>query len=253
MSCEIIEKVIDNISLKKRQDFLIAPNGYLSHEVYPWRFNREFSFTRRPMIQRGDYVIWGSRQLFHMFMFVNDLIFEGKIKVRSKEMSVLLGNIGDERGRKYTDRVVDVLKRMAVFEIYANVKKINKKKIADINGKTYGDIDVLIVDKGKKHIYVTEVKDFNFSRNPYELHMEYLKMFDDSKKTSYSTKHLKRVNWVKEHIDDVKIQYGLGDSIWKVSGLFIVSEQLLSNNVYSKELEVITLPELSVERIRSVK
>lgn len=51
---------------------------------------------------------------------------------------------------------------MEVFVIDSNVDRINKKPVADKNGNTLGDIDVLIIDNEMHHIYVAEVKDFNF-------------------------------------------------------------------------------------------
>lgn len=142
---------------------------------------------------------------------------------------------------------------MEVFVIDSNVDRINKKPVADKNGNTLGDIDVLIIDNEMHHIYVAEVKDFNFSRNPYEIQLEYQKMFVDGKKKCYATKHARRVDWVKEHLEDLKIYYQLSDVIWNVYGLFIVSEPLISTQVYHQKLEVISRAELSVERIRSIK
>ena len=125
--------------------------------------------------------------------------------------------------------------------------------IADENGNTLGDIDVLIIDGEMHHVYVAEVKDFNFSRNPYEIQAEYLRMFVDGEKKCYATKHNRRVNWVREHIEDLKMQYGLDNVAWKISGLFIVSEPLISTQVYRQDIEVISKAELSVERIRSIR
>ena len=42
------------------------------------------------------------------------------------------------------------------------------------------------------------------------------------------------------------------DSLWDVVGIFIVSEPLLSNEVYHKGLNIISRAELSVEKIRSI-
>ena len=67
-----------------------------------------------------------------------------------------------------------------------------------------GDIDILIIDEERKKIYAAEVKDFNFSRNPYEIQMEYEKLFVDSpKKMSYVTKHQRRVDWLKLNMEDL--------------------------------------------------
>ena len=253
LSNEIAIAIIKDISLTERDDFLKVPSGFRKEDVYPWRFNRAYSFNRRPVIIRNDMIIWGNRQLYHMLMYVTDLIYEGKISTKNDKMCTLIGRISDDRGRKFNKLISDILSDMEVFVIDSNVDRINKKPVADKNGNTLGDIDVLIIDNEMHHIYVAEVKDFNFSRNPYEIQLEYQKMFVDGKKKCYATKHARRVDWVKEHLEDLKIYYQLSDVIWNVYGLFIVSEPLISMQVYHQKLEVISRAELSVERIRSIK
>lgn len=54
-------------------------------------------------------------------------------------------------------------------------------------------------------------------------------------------------------MEDLKIHYQLSDVKWNVYGLFIVSEPLISTQVYNQKLEVISRAELSVKRIRSIK
>lgn len=49
------------------------------------------------------------------------------------------------------------------------------------------------------------------------------------------------------------MHYQLSDVKWNVHGLFIVSEPLISTQVYHQRLEVVSRAELSVERIRSIK
>ena len=66
----------------------------------------------------------------------------------------------------------DIIQDMNEFEIIPNVKKVNGIKIANLNGDDLGDIDILIIDKKTGMIIAAEVKDFHFSRNPYEIQME---------------------------------------------------------------------------------
>ncbi len=253
LSEEAVSGIFEDICLTERDDFLKLPPEFRKEDVYPWRFNRAYSFNRRPVIMRESTMIWGNRQLYHMLMYVTDLIYEGKISTKNDKMSTLIGRISDDRGRRFNKLIADILSDMEVFVIDSNVDKINKQSVADEKGNTLGDIDVLIIDREKKRIYVAEVKDFNFSRNPYEIQQEYQKMFVDGKKKCYATKHARRVDWVKEHIEDVKLHYKLADVTWNVYGLFIVSEPLISTQVYHQKLEVISRAELSVERIRRIK
>lgn len=252
LTSEVITKVIQDISLTERKDFLKLPSKYRKEDVYPWRFNRAYSFNRRPVIVRDSEVIWGNRQLYHMLLYVTDLIYDGKISTKDKKMATLIGRISDARGCHFNKLITDMLSDMKIFRIEPNVKKINKHLIADENGNTLGDIDVLIIDMEMHCVYVAEVKNFNFSRNPYEIQLEYQKMFVDGKKKCYVTKHNRRVAWVKEHLEDLKLQYGLDNASWKVKGLFIVNEPLISNQVYGQNMEVISKAELSIKRIRNI-
>lgn len=133
------------------------------------------------------------------------------------------------------------------------IERINKKKIADEKSDVLGDIDVLIIDEKKHRIVVAEVKNFDFSKNPYEIQAEYQKMFVDGKKKSFATKHKRRVEWVIAHFDDVRAQYSLPRNKWTVHGVFITNEPLMSVNTYRKKLSVLSEAELSVESLRKIQ
>lgn len=249
-----ISKMLVQISLCERDNYLIPPKPYRKEDVYPWRFNREYSFNRRPLVKRGNEIIWGNRQLYHMLEFLLDLVYDGKLKTRKKKLKEVIGNINNERGHEFNQLIYNMLDDMKTFKLYTNVKKINRKAVSSEDGGTLGDIDILVIDEQYRRIYVSEVKDFNFSRNPYEMHLEYQKMFvDTEKERCFATKHSRRVEWVRNHIEDVKEYYKLDKEFsWDVVGIFIVSEPLLSNDVYHKGLNIISKAELSAEKIRSI-
>lgn len=220
--------------------------------MYPWRFNRELSFVRRPIIIRDDEIIWGNCQLSHMILFVLDLIDNGKLKAKSNEMGSLIGEISDVRGAELNELIYLKLKSFNSFDVYSNVSKVNKNHIAE-NKNTLGDIDVLIIDRQYHKIIAGEVKGFNVSRNPYEMYLEYKKMFESTKKKRcFYDKHCRRVDWCNKHIEDFKIQYNLEDVEWEVVGLFILDQPLISTEIYHKDIKMLTEKELSVENIRSV-
>lgn len=249
---EIVGLIIDSIALRQREDFLVPPEPFRKEDVYPWRFNRELSFTRRPIIIRGDEMIWGNRQLDHMIRFTLGLINNGKLKAHSSKMNSLVGRISDERGAEFNDFIYKILVNFNVFEVYPNISKVNGVYIAE-NNNTLGDIDVLIIDREYHKIIAAEVKNFNFSKNPYEMHLEYKKMFENTKKKKgYYTKHCRRVDWCNKHIDDFKKQYGLDDGDWRVIGVFILSQPLVSTEIYHKEIKMLTEKELSVSSIRNI-
>ena len=54
------------------------------------------------------------------------------------------------------------------------------------------------------------------------------------------------------HISDFSVQYNLADGEWKVASTFIVSEPLGSNEIYDREISVITEAELTADNIRRI-
>ncbi|MDF2844509.1 MAG: hypothetical protein K0R00_2935 [Herbinix sp.] len=255
ISEEEVKRIVSDITITSRQDFLRLPSNYRKEDVYPWRFNRAYSFNRRPMIERGTDLIWGNRQLYHMVRYVNELIYGGTYSTKDKKMGTLIGKISNERGKLFNETIVWILRDMKVFDVYPNLKKINKKPISDENGDTLGDIDILFIDVEKQRIYVTEVKSFSFSRNPYEIQSEYNKIFVDTEQHKcFVTKHNRRIEWVEKHLQDTCEQFELNSKInWKIVGAFIVEEPIISNKIYNKNMEMISQLELTIERIRKIK
>jgi len=254
LNSDKVEKVIQHISLTKRADYLKPARPYRSEDVYPWRFNRELSFTRRPVIIRENEVIWGNRQLFHMLKFNMDLIYEGKLKTRGKKFTALIGKISNKRGDDFNNQVYNKINEIGAFIVDKNLKKINHKNIADENGNTLGDIDVLYIIPKRRLIVLAEVKDFNFSKSPYEMDLEYQKMFVDKEgRKCFATKHKKRALWFKEHLEDVKMHYGLEGDGWSIRDIFIVSEAIISNAFYDAGAMIVVYREITKERLENLR
>ena len=249
-----IQKVLDYICLEKRDNFLIPPDGFRKEDIYPWRFNRELSFTRRPLIKRDNEYIWGNRNIFHMTMFTMNLISDGKFKAKSGEMNKYIGKISKDRGQAFNESVFNILNTFPELIVDKNLKKINKKKIVDEENKDLGDIDILYIYNKEKKIVVGEVKDFKLSKNPYEIYCEYKEMFEDSiNKKSYSTKLKRRAEWAKNHIEDIKLQYSLKGDNWKIYKVFIVNEHLVSKSVYGKDENIIAISDISLKNLINLK
>lgn len=251
---EKVQKILNYISLEKRDDFIIPPKEFRKEDVYPWRFNRELSFTRRPLVKRDSEYIWGNRNVFHMTMFTMDLISDGKFKTRSKEMNKYIGKVSKNRGKAFNDSIFNILQTFPELIVDKNLKKVNGKRIVDKENNDLGDIDILYIYDKNKQIVVGEVKDFKLSRNPYEIYCEYREMFEDSdSKKSYSKKLERRTEWAKDHIEDIKAQYNLKGDNWKIYKVFIVNEHLVSKNVYDKNENIIAVSDISLKNLIQLK
>ena len=247
-----LNKIIDQITLTAREDFLKPPKPFAPYDVYPWRFNRELSFTRRPIIQHNDDLIWGNRQLQHMWRYVFDLITEGKYKARKEKLTQLIGKISNKRGNDFNSVVYQKLSEIPDLIVQKNVTKINGKKITSETGNVLGDIDVLYVIPSRRKIVVGEVKDFSFAKNPYEMDREYKRIFVDDKKPCFITKHKRRVAWVEDHLEDVIKHFDLKRGKWTVRSAMFVSEEIISNLYFHKNETIITYSDINKDRAISV-
>ena len=255
VSKEKIYKIIEDLSLCKRNDYLTPPKGFSKNDIFPWRFNRKLSFIRRPITMVNNDLIWGNRQLYHSLRYLYDLIVGARLPVRDNgKMRGYLGKLTDARGNSFNDVVADKLKGFATLIVDSKIKKINGKRIADPVGKTLGDIDVLVIVPSKKKIVVVEVKDFSFAKTPYEMHQQYLSVFcDEGEKLCYVSKHKRRVAWVKQHVDDVIEKYNLNQGKWKVTDALIVDEAIVSNEFYHENQTIFLYSELTDEAFKKLK
>lgn len=249
---ECVNAVVDLIALGKRDDFLIPPKPFRREDVYPWRFNRELSFTRRPIIQYNDEMIWGNRQLHHMLRYTVDLIMEGKYKARRPKLKGLIGKLSDIRGNEFNSAVFQKLNTIEGLIVRERLSKINGKRIADADGNVLGDIDVFYIVPEKRKIVVGEAKDFSFAKNPYEMDQEYRRIFVDGDKPCYMTKHKRRAAWIQEHLEDVKVHFGLPDGKWCVKTVMFTSEEIVSNSFYHQKEQIIVYSQIDGNVVKNV-
>lgn len=252
MATACVNAVIDLISLGKRDDFLVPPKPFRKEDVYPWRFNRELSFTRRPIIQHNDDLIWGNRHLHHMLRYTVDLIMEAKYKARGSKLKRLIGRLSDIRGNEFNTVVYKKLNSINGLIVRERLSKVNGKKIADAKGNVLGDIDVFYIVPDKHKIVVGEVKDFSFAKNPYEMDQEYKRIFVDSDKPCYMTKHKRRATWIRNHLEDVKAHFGLSDGKWLVKTVMFVSEDIVSNAFYHQGEQIIVYSQINENNVKAV-
>lgn len=240
-----IKHIIEEFSLSERENYLSPPNPFRKEDVYPWRFNRNLSFTRRPLILYKNSIIWGNRNLSNSIFFLFDLIDDGKLSCYTKEMKDYISKINNLRGKNFNNLVYEYINNIDGFIVDKNVKNINNIKIEDINKNTLGDIDVLYINLKRKKIVLVETKDFNSVKNYYEMYNEYQRMFlDVDDKKCFLTKHKARVDWVKSHIDDVIKHYGLESGNWQVTYMFITNEHCVANDTFDLKEKIYSIKEL---------
>lgn len=248
-----IQRVLAQITLTQREDYLTPNKPYRREDVYPWRFNRQLSFARRPIMHVFDDLIWGNRQLYHMMLYTLDLIANGKFQARSDKLKSLIGTLCDKRGAEFNAVVAQKLQSVEGVVLKTQVKKINGLHLADEKGKDYGDIDVLFAIPATRTIVVGEVKDFSLVKNPYEMYQEYKAIFvDDGKKLCYLSKHKRRVAWVQTHLADTLTYMGLCGDDWVIKDVMIVSSPIVSSSFYDEKQRIIVFSDITFDSLNTI-
>lgn len=239
-----IEKIILYLSQTEREEYLKPPFPYRSVDVYPWRNNRELSLNRKPLIAYKNFIIYGYRTLVNSMFFLTELITNGTLQAKSMKMKKYISLINNKKGNEFNELAYNYLSTFKNCIVSKKVNKINGKKILDENNNALGDIDILFISKKYKTIYVCEVKNFGLSKNMYELYNEYRSVFDPNNNKNFYKKHMKRVEWCKKNINNIKQHYELQEGKWKVDYCFIVNEPLISNKAMKVQIKAYTLEEV---------
>jgi hypothetical protein len=246
---------LNHFSLENRPDYLTAPDGFNNNEVFPWKYNREFSFGRRFIVKyqnRDSEVLlkWGFRNAIASQKQLSFLLFEGKLNNGGKEINKLLGTFRERKGKLYRDEVKDWLKKhseLIVIDYEVTISSDGHLK-AD---KNYGDIDILVYNKNTKTILSLECKDTNKAKNIHEMKKEMDNYLGRDRKKGMIQKHLTRHNWLNQHIQDVCTFLNINEIV-EVKSYILTSEVIPTTYIKTQELPlpIIAYPDLRRERMK---
>jgi hypothetical protein len=251
---ERISKLLEMLSLRPRANFLNPGAPYRSEDVYPWRYNRQLSYFRRPFLirdisandQASVEVIWGIRQLEGFAKNIVELCTQGRLKATSEEMVRLIGTFNRERGKRFNKKIADLYRLNQDLIVRAAVKKIGSLRLLDDEGDL-GDIDVLVADRKKKRLLIVECKDLAHARTPHEMFSELTNLFRGTeKKKPIVALHQRRAHWARQHVTeileslDIRVTKG-----WKVLPMIVVDREL-----FTPYLESSPIPITPIETLR---
>lgn len=251
-----VSSLLSNLMLEPRNDFLsIGP------AAYPWRYNREWSYIRRPLIfLRGSdgesKLIWGARRLWTSGSYWVELIYSARLRAHSEQMKSLLGKIKQRQNREFEIKVEGVLKSTD-FPLTANrVTKLGRKRLLSPEGEDLGDIDVLGVHPTKKLVLVIEAKDFEMARTPSELANEALNLFRGEKSAHHKLN--RRVLWIENNLPSLFSEFGINGDLkgWIVQPVIVTSVGLMTPRVFPSEGTILPIGEFAewvVSKLRGVK
>ena len=186
-----------------------------------------------------------------------ETIFSGKEPSNLKgknSINTLNGKILEFAGNEFNNICYEYLTKTIPNLFFDKcVKSLNNKKIESTKKEDLGDIDILGIDKSKKKIYLIETKKFFYSRDPSELDIEKKEMFvDTEKRKSFLTKEKNRLNWIKDHIDDVIKHYELEKGHWEARYTFLTDKPLISAEFSDKKINATSLKLIDLNFLRGL-
>lgn len=253
------QTAIDVFSLKKRKKWEIPPRGFEKSDIWPWRYNRALSYLRRPLIvvsesREDPTVFWGLRHVDEAERFLIGLVMSGQYKTdkgTSKKMSSLVGNIRDERGSKFTNKVKKWFEENTSLEIHSEID-IGPNEVLEYNTKL-GDIDVLVIDRKNKLIFSIECKHIFYGRNPSEIKNEIVRFLGEKEEdNSWIKKHSRRHKWLNENMDILKSAFELESGDFRIFSAFLTVREIPSTYIREMRLPFISFTKLKREGLNSL-
>lgn len=253
-SYEKVRSAFDLLSLIPRSNFLQPPTPHPNWSVLPWRFNRSYSYVRRPFLWRakGDKieVLWGFRHLYVAWINLINLCINGRIvESRTRGIRELMGEINGQRGDAFNKRVAEMLEANPNLVVRSNVERFGKLRLASASGPL-GDVDVLVADRRRRRLIPIECKDLAVARTPHEMANEITNLFlGHGQRKSFIEKHQNRVNWLQDNIGVVLAWLGMpAVSGWKVEPLVVVSQELFTPFLKNSPIRVLSFNGLRQEQ-----
>jgi len=255
LSDEEIAAGIERFSICRRDDYLTAPEGYKNDDVFPWKYNREFSIARRFIVKHtstdGDILLtFGFRNAISTQKQLQYLFLEGKLNYGGEQIEKLLGKYRKRKGKQYRNKVKDWLKNhkeLFVIDYEVDISP-NGPLVSD---KKYGDIDILVFDKKSNTILSLECKDTVKAKNIHEMKKEMDNYLGRDGGTGMIKKHIERDKWLnnnkKEICKFLKIETDL-----TVKSYMITSEVIPTIYIKAEALPIpiIAFPDLKRDGLK---
>ena len=211
-------------------------------DVFPWRFNKDRSYLKRPLVQYGDELVFGRRGLIHAPAYWVEQYRSGRLRAKGK-MASALSRRRDEKGKNFEVRVANLLREIGYAPVRVEVRRIGVHDFRNISGKNLGDIDVIGVSSDRREVLLVEAKSLEVARTPAEQFNEIKQLI--GAENSAMNRLQKRVDWVILHLNSVLNEFHLdGDIEWTVRGVVVVDEPLISEFLINERFPIVSIGRL---------
>ena len=215
LSNDVAGAFIRTFAIFHRPSWDTVPDGFLRKELYPWRFRRRLSLIVRPLLAFGsraeDKVIIGAGTLKVALSYLIEKTRSGTLPqsfFASAEMRSYAGTMNNRRGREFTEKVAERLQDLGW-------RTRTEVGMTEFGGKgEHGDVDVLAWN-ATGEVQIIECKCLYLARTVAEV-AEICRRFRGEAKDELA-KHVRRVDWISQHLEGLLGVIGFVPSLSKVS------------------------------------
>lgn len=257
---DLAKKCIIRLSLDKRENYLTPPVGLAGKDIFPWAYNRELSYLRRPVIRyqydEGTVMcMFGFRSCIQAGIQLSDLLYSGRLRYVGRKIETLLGKFEAIKGSVFNDEVRSFLAKIPTMRVWEHDVTIKSGGYFTAD-KDYGDIDVMAYDTSRDILYLIECKNTNPAKNIKEMKTEmdeYLGRGDNperDKKRALVLKHLRRHRWVTEHINEVAKRIGVAVTP-RVKSMMLTATVIPTSYLKREKIpmSILNYPELKIKGV----
>lgn len=218
LSEQVVKRVLAELTLVPRPDWDVAPDGFTMKDVVPWRYRRRLSMVSCPILQLeatdDPLCVVAPSFMRHAFVYRLDRSYRAEFDeshFTSPAMRRWIGSRRNEAGHRFNREVGDELERHG----WRCKTGITPSALGiDIEGKDYGDVDVLAWHAVQKRVVAIECKDVIFAKTPGEVARQ-LREFrgdvDDQGDPDRLRRHLNRVKLLRDNRPAIERITGLRD------------------------------------------
>ncbi|MGA2796686.1 MAG: hypothetical protein ABSE63_03795 [Thermoguttaceae bacterium] len=208
---KIINNILDTVSLTPRTTWRTIPDSYEEKDIQPWRYRRQLSSVRHPLIQidcsNNPLLLIAPGILRDSVCYIFSNYHEGSFPERhykSRNMKIWCGKQANIRGSNFTIRVGDRIRELGwETKIEIKVSELLQRSF----DQDYGDIDVLAWNKVTGRILAIECKDLHFHKTHGEIAeqlSDYRGQLKNDGKRDDLLKHIDRLKILRAHTTDLQ-------------------------------------------------
>ncbi|HZF95703.1 MAG TPA: hypothetical protein VEZ20_12625 [Allosphingosinicella sp.] len=206
------ERILDTLRLASRDGWRDIPPGFEERDRHPWRFRRQLSFLRRPILDwdpAGETLLVAPGMLRDSVVYMFSLYESGDFPASqlTPKMAAWRAISNGRRGTVFAEEVAEAMRADGWHaEVEVKVTKLLRRGF----DKDHGDIDVLAWrDDGR--VLAIECKDVQFRKTLGEM-AEQLSDFRgeirSNGKRDELRKHLDRIEVIRRHLPLVAAYVG---------------------------------------------